>query len=81
MIAESLTPKPESENKIRAEADIIQSRRQRQRAASLAASHNKDPSIWGWDLWYAYKPGGGMGKALSIVWAGDYSKSVQDSSL
>jgi hypothetical protein len=28
------------------------------------ASHNKDPSIWGWGLWYADKSGvsGGWGK-------------------
>jgi hypothetical protein len=47
------------------------------------ASHNKDPSIWGWGLWYADKSGawwgvGGMGKApgTSSLWAGDYSESV-----
>jgi hypothetical protein len=36
-------------------------------ASVSIASHNKDPSIWGWGLWYADKSGacwgvGGWGK-------------------
>jgi hypothetical protein len=51
-------------------------------------SHNKGPSIWGWGLWYADKPGawwvsGGWGKrpAHRQFGSGDYSESVSNSSL